>query len=182
MITRLIVVHREKKFIRQTPVQDYSEIAVVFGAGLRRDGSATQILRDRVARAVSLYEHGFIKKLLLTGASRSKHGNEIIAMKNYAMQLGVHSEDLLLDDDGNRSIDSCFHIKSKFGFTNVYLVTQYFHLPRTLLLAKSMNIDCLGIPADIFPYPLKSKIVWSTREVFATFVAVIEVAFHFHGK
>lgn len=177
LVIRIVVVFREKKFITDIPVKNFSKIAVVYGAGLRKDGSATQILKDRVSKAVSLYKDGFVEKLLLTGAGHSRHGNEVAAMENYALELGVDSQDLLLDGKGNRSIDSCFHIKSKFGFQKAYLVTQYFHLPRTLLLAKSINIDCLGIPSNLFPYPLSSKMVWSTREVLATFVAVIEILF-----
>jgi len=43
--------------------------AVVFGAGLRRDGRPTTVLADRVSTAVSLYQQGKVKTLLMSGSS-----------------------------------------------------------------------------------------------------------------
>ena len=42
-------------------------VAVVFGAGLWRDGSPTPVLRDRVQTAAELYFAGKVQKLLMSG-------------------------------------------------------------------------------------------------------------------
>ncbi|MBF8285252.1 MAG: hypothetical protein HW378_4167, partial [Anaerolineales bacterium] len=42
-------------------------VAIVFGAGLRRNGAPTTILYDRVVTAVELYRQGKVEKLLLSG-------------------------------------------------------------------------------------------------------------------
>ncbi len=42
-------------------------VAIVFGAGLTRDGQPTLILRDRVKTAVQLYLSGKVEKLLMSG-------------------------------------------------------------------------------------------------------------------
>ena len=39
-----------------------ARVAIVFGAGLLRDGSAGPVLRDRVETAVQLYQQGKVKK------------------------------------------------------------------------------------------------------------------------
>ena len=46
-------------------------VAVVFGAGLRYDGTPTAILRDRVETAVQLYNNGKVEKLLMSGDNHS---------------------------------------------------------------------------------------------------------------
>ena len=44
--------------------------AIVFGAGLLRDGSAGPVLSDRVNTAVQLYQQGKVDKLLMSGDNR----------------------------------------------------------------------------------------------------------------
>jgi uncharacterized SAM-binding protein YcdF (DUF218 family) len=42
-------------------------VAIVFGAGLTRDGRATRVLRDRVETGARLYFAGKVEKLLMSG-------------------------------------------------------------------------------------------------------------------
>ena len=42
-------------------------IAIVFGAGLWRDGSPTPILQDRVETGAKLFFAGKVEKILMTG-------------------------------------------------------------------------------------------------------------------
>jgi vancomycin permeability regulator SanA len=173
--TRLIIVLYENQSICLNPKKQFSKVAVVFGAGLREDGSATQLLRDRVTRAVELFNDKTIDVILLTGSRSSKKGDEISAMLNYALQMGVPMKDILFDDFGNRTYDSCLHIRSVFGFKEAYLVTQRFHLPRALLISQRMGINCLGIPSDLSNYSLLSRFFWSLREIPATIFALFEL-------
>ena len=46
------------------------QIAIVFGAGLLRDGTPTAILRDRVKTAADLYMAGKVEKILMSGDNR----------------------------------------------------------------------------------------------------------------
>ncbi len=64
-------------------------VAIVFGAGLRRDGTPTLVLRDRVETAVELYKQGKVSKLLMSGDNRFEYYNEPEAMRQYALLLGV---------------------------------------------------------------------------------------------
>ena len=82
-------------------------VAIVFGAGLWRDGSPTPVLRDRVATAAQLYLAGKVEKLLMSGDNRFADYNEPAAMQAYAMQLGVPEEDIVLDYAGRRTYDTC---------------------------------------------------------------------------
>ena len=76
---------------RLVSVQDAPEraVAIVFGAGLQRDGTPTAVLRDRVAAAAELYFSGKVKKILMSGDNRFVEYNEPGAMAAYAIRLGV---------------------------------------------------------------------------------------------
>jgi SanA protein len=56
-------------------------VAIVFGAGLWRDGTPTPVLRDRVETAANLYFDGKVEKLLMSGDNRYVDYNEPEAMR-----------------------------------------------------------------------------------------------------
>lgn len=150
-------------------------VAIVFGAGLWRDGSPTPVLRDRVATAVELYFSGKVEKLLMSGDNSYVEYNEPQAMKDYAIELGVPEEDIVLDYAGRRTYDTCYRARDIFGVNSVILVTQRFHLPRALFLCNALGVQAVGVSADMRTYRQRSEFYWNLREVPATMVALWEV-------
>ena len=152
-----------------------SPVAIVFGAGLWRDGTPTPVLRDRVATAVDLYSAGKVSKLLMSGDNRVVEYNEPEAMKEYAIELGVPEEDIVLDYAGWRTYDTCYRARDIFDINNAILVTQGFHLPRAIYTCNNLGVSANGVPADRRVYRRGSRIYWNLREVFATHAALWEV-------
>ncbi|MBK8619865.1 MAG: YdcF family protein [Anaerolineales bacterium] len=150
-------------------------VAIVFGAGLLRDGSAGPVLRDRVETAVQLYQQSKVDKLLMSGDNRFVEYNEPEAMRQYALDLGVPDEDIVLDYAGRRTYDTCYRAKHIFQVDSAILVTQAFHLPRALFLCNWFGIESTGVEADNHYFLKRSRIYWNTRELFANFQAVWDV-------
>ena len=150
-------------------------VAIVFGAGLLRDGTPTPVLRDRVATAAELYFAGKVKKLLMSGDNRFLDYNEPGAMAAYAVSLGVPEEDIVLDYAGRRTYDTCYRARHIFGVQEALLVTQSFHLPRALYLCNSLGVQAVGVNADLRTYLRRSHFIWQLRETPATLVALWEV-------
>ena len=103
-------------------------VAIVFGAGLQRDGTPSPVLKDRVSMAARLYFAGKVQKLLLSGDNRFIDYNEPGSMRAFAISLGVPAEDIVLDYAGRRTYDTCYRAKTIFGLQQAILVTQSFHL------------------------------------------------------
>ncbi len=149
--------------------------ALVFGAGLYRDGSPSAVLRDRVQTAVELYKAGKVEKLLMSGDNSTLSYNEPGAMQKYAMQLGVPEEAIVLDYAGRRTYDSCYRARTIFGVDDVLLVTQDYHLPRALYICNILGLKAVGISADRRNYRMGTYIYWRLREIPATFTAFIDL-------
>ena len=147
--------------------------AVVFGAGLRRDGRPTTVLADRVSTAVSLYQKGKVNTLLMSGSSNTSGYDEATAMLDFALQLGVPQEDILVDPEGDRTYLTCARAKDIYGVERALLVTQRYHLPRALILCDALSIESEGVAADLRPY--SAQTMWSAREIGATYRALWEV-------
>ncbi|MHB1296863.1 MAG: SanA/YdcF family protein [Anaerolineae bacterium] len=148
-------------------------VAIVFGAGYWPDGRLSDILADRVSTAVDLYRAGRVQKLLMTGDNRVVEYNEPQRMREYALELGVPDEDIVLDYAGRRTYDSCYRAKHIFRVDGAVLVTQAYHLPRALLTANGLGIDAVGVPADQRSYRLVDY--YALREVPATLLACWQV-------
>ncbi|MEE8356728.1 MAG: ElyC/SanA/YdcF family protein [Anaerolineales bacterium] len=149
--------------------------AIVFGAGLTADGRATTVLKDRVATAAALFKAGKVEILLLSGDNRFLNYNEPGAMKEYALQIDIPEEAIILDYAGRRTYDTCYRAKEIFQLSKVILVTQKFHLPRALYTCSSLGLEAVGVSADMRTY--RGTGYWNIREIPARLIAFIQVHF-----
>ena len=148
-------------------------IAIVFGAGLRRDGTPTTVLSDRVETAAELFHAGRVERLLLTGSVREGY-DEPAAMAARAQELGVPLGAIILDAGGVRTYQSCLRARELLGIRSALLVSQRFHLPRALALCAAQGIDANGVAADRSPYSARARRIWELREYPASLVAIFE--------
>jgi len=175
LLSRAWVLFRAHSAITTAENAPTRPVAIVFGAGLLRDGSPTPVLRDRVATAADLYFRGKVQKLLLSGDNRFLNYNEPEAMRQYALALGMPAEALVLDYAGRRTYDTCYRAKAIFGVESALLVTQKYHLPRAVYTCRALGIGATGVPADRRRYPATPYIYWNLREVLATARALLDV-------
>ena len=147
--------------------------AVVFGAGLAPGGEPSPILAERLETALQLWRAGRVERLLLT-ANTDPHHDEIRSMRRYLARGGVPERVLSVDLEGASTFDSCWRARGVFGVQRAILVTQGFHLPRAVFLARAAGIDAVGVRAGKgrwwAPY------VW--RELLARPLAVVDAWVH----
>ncbi len=149
--------------------------AIVFGAGLWRDGTPTTVLRDRIVTAAELFFSGKVQKILMSGDNSYLDYNEPGAMRDYALSLGVPESAIVLDYAGRRTYDTCYRARTIFGLQKAILVTQSFHLPRALYTCNVLGVEAIGVPSDQHDYSKRSLIYWNLRELPATLTAILQV-------
>lgn len=176
LVPRLTLMRRYASQIFTPAAAPGQPIAIVFGAGLRRDGTPTLVLADRVATAASLYREGKTQALLLSGSTHGARYDEAEAMRTLALSLGVPSEAILLDKEGNRTLDTCLRAHQAFGIHSALLVTQRFHLPRALVLCEALGMQAAGVQADRSRYSTRAQWFWEIRELPASLVALVDAA------
>ncbi|MEA3352012.1 MAG: ElyC/SanA/YdcF family protein [Chloroflexota bacterium] len=172
---RLITSHHAQLLTRSVENVNPQPVAIVFGAGLWRDGSPTPVLRDRVATAAELYFAGKVEKLLMSGDNSFEDYNEPVAMKNYALSLDVPADAIVMDYAGRRTYDTCYRARDIFQVESAILVTQDFHLDRALYICNKLGVIATGIPANQRIYRRRSMLYWRSREIVATFTALLDV-------
>jgi SanA protein len=158
--------------VEEAPVK---RVAIVFGAGLRRDGTPTAILRDRVETAVNLYFDGKVEKILMSGDNRFENYNEPESMRQYALSLGVPPAAIALDYAGRRTYDTCYRARAIFGVESALLISQKFHLPRAVFLCNTLGLESDGVEANGRRYRNRALLIWNIREQLATVGAFLDV-------
>lgn len=138
---------------------------VVLGCLVRSDGSLSDMLRDRLDKAIQLYNNGAAPKLLMSGDHGTDDYDEVNAMKNYAIERGVPSEDVFMDHAGFSTYETVCRAKEVFCADKVLIVTQEYHLYRALYIAKRLGLEAYGVPADLHRYAGQTK--RDLREFFA---------------
>jgi SanA protein len=174
LLPRLITDSYARNRVYQQSEAPTERVAIIFGAGLRRDGTPTAMLRDRVLTGADLYFSGKVEKLLMSGDNRFIEYNEPESMRQFALSIGVPDEAIVLDYAGRRTYDTCYRARVIFGVDSALLVTQGFHLPRALFLCNMLGMETEGVAA-VNCYWNGSPFVWNLREQFATIVAFLDL-------
>lgn len=131
---------------------DEHRVALILGAGIINNEEPTAALADRVSVGAELYFEGVVDKLLMSGDNRFEDYNEPEVMRNYAVDLGVEFDDIVLDYAGRRTYDSCYRAKYIFGLDELVIVTQDFHLPRALYVCNEIGINSMGFSSNLREY------------------------------
>ena len=125
-----------------------AQAAIVFGALVYRDGTLSWVTRDRVDAGIALYKAGRVQKLLISGDHGRTGYDEVNAMRSHALDAGVPAEDIFMDHAGFSTYDTVARARRVFKVQSAVLVTQRFHLPRALWLARRCGIEASGYVAD----------------------------------
>lgn len=123
-----------------------TEVALVLGASVLR-GKPSPILEERAHAAVQLYREGKVAKILVTGDNSSLTHDEVTPVRKYLIDAGIPAGDVFLDHAGFDTYSSMYRARDVFGASSVTIVTQDFHLPRAVFLARMLGLTAYGLHA-----------------------------------
>ena len=138
---------------------------IVLGCQVRDDGTLSHMLRDRLMRGLEVYNAGAAPKLLMSGDHGRKDYDEVGAMKQYAIDNGVPSENVFMDHAGFSTYETVYRAKEIFEADKVIIITQEYHLYRALYIAEQLVLEAYGVSADLNRYAGQS--MRDFREVLA---------------
>jgi len=122
-------------------------VAVVFGASVYGNGDLSPILADRVKTAIELYGAHKVDRIIVSGDARHRSYNEPKAMYEYLISHA--SKDVVVDNSGRSTYETCLRAKEVFGLRRAVLVSQGFHLSRALYIANQLGLDAVGMAGDM---------------------------------
>jgi vancomycin permeability regulator SanA len=148
--------------------------AIVLGNRVFADGSPSRELAARLETALALVQTGRAGSVIVSGRAAADY-DEPHAMADWLAARGVPRAQIVVDVTGHRTAATMAAAAAR-GVRAAHVVTQGYHLPRALYLARRAGIDALGVPA-----PVRRAAGWESfrvlfRESAARAEIVLEVA------
>ena len=125
---------------------------VVLGCQVKDDGNPSDMLADRLRRGIDLYNQGVAPKIIMSGDHGQKEYDEVNTMKQVAVDAGIPSSDVFMDHAGFSTYETLYRAKEIFEADRIIVVTQEYHLYRTLYIAEKLGIEAYGVNADYHTY------------------------------
>ena len=125
---------------------------VVLGCQVKDDGKPSDMHADRLRRGIELYNQGVAPKIIMSGDHGQKEYDEVNTMKQVAVDAGIPSNDIFMDHAGFSTYETLYRAKEIFEADKIIVVTQEYHLYRTLYIAEKLGIEAYGVNADYHTY------------------------------
>ena len=145
---------------------------IVLGAQVRRRGVPCQALRHRLDTAVRyLAAHPACQAIVSGGQGPNEPCSEARAMANYLVKHGVERSRIMQEDRSTSTVENIrFSRPLIAGVKAAGLVTNDFHLPRALAIARKQGLALRGIAAPSHPWYLPNNLL---RECLAIVKGII---------
>ncbi len=145
---------------------------IVPGAAVHGD-RLSNVLEDRIMTAAAAYRGGRAARILVSGDHGTAEYDEVRAMRLRLLAEGVPNDAIFLDHAGFRTLDSMRRAAAVFGVRSAIVVTQEFHLARSIYLARAAGIDAVGLVADRRRYAYAGH--YARREFLARAKAALDI-------
>lgn len=135
------------------------EVGVVLGTSKEtRHGRANLHFNQRIEAAAALYRAGKVRHLLVSGDNHTASYDEPGDMRTALIAAGVPTNAITCDYAGFRTLDSVVRAKEIFGLSQCMIISEEFHCPRALWIARQHGLDAIAFGA-----PDVSSLSWSWR-------------------
>lgn len=132
--------------------KEKADAVLVLGAQVKPDGSPSVMLKERLDMGIKIYQSGLTDRIIMSGDHGSDDYDEVNAMKDYAIKMGVLPEHIFMDHAGFSTYESMYRAKEIFLAEDIIVVTQKYHLYRALYDAEAMGLEARGVSCDTDVY------------------------------
>lgn len=157
--------YSKKYIISMDDLPSDIKIIIVLGAGVRSDGTPCDILFDRLETSVEVFKKNNDGIFILSGDHSGKEYNEVRAMKNCVLKHDIDEKKIFMDHAGFSTYETMYRAKNIFNVDKAIIVTNEYHLPRAIYIARKLGIYSYGVKSDKRGYMLMDK--YKKREVVA---------------
>ncbi|CAB3824449.1 hypothetical protein LMG1861_00430 [Achromobacter piechaudii] len=120
-----------------------ADVAIVLGNTVLPTGQPSPRLAARLDRAYDCYAAMQCRQVFVSGGVDPAGADEAAVMRDYLIARGVPAERIVTDSAGDNSWATARHASAymrEHGYTRALVVTQYFHVPRTVLALRRHGV------------------------------------------
>jgi uncharacterized SAM-binding protein YcdF (DUF218 family) len=143
-----------------------ADVLIIPGARLWGD-QPSEMLRLRLDKAIELYQAGYAQHFIVSGAQGlDEVDSEASVMRNYLIRQGIPEQIILMENHSYTTIQNLSFsntIMQQQGWQSAIIVTNPFHVYRSLLIAREMNMPATAASAPYFNNPALNILAMSKQ-------------------
>lgn len=125
-----------------------NDVGLVLGtAKTTKRGNTNLHFKQRIEAAAALYRSGRVRHLLVSGDNHIAGYDEPTDMRDALIAAGVPESAITRDYAGFRTLDSVVRAQTVFGLERFTILTEEFHCPRALWIARRHGLDAVAFAA-----------------------------------
>ena len=146
-------------------LDDDFDCIIILGAGVKLNGTPTDMLRDRLIAGFEGYKHLKNVPILNSGDSERSDYCETVTMHSFLLDKGAKETSIIDDGYGLSTYESIWRAKNVYGFNKILIVSQKYHLHRAIYIANELGLTAYGLDGALTSYGKQP--LYSLRETLA---------------
>ncbi len=162
VINAFVVVVTKQQILPSLDDAPGVDAVIVPGASVYRSGKLSPVLQRRMEAGLQFLALDENALLVLSGYAIPQGYNETAAMLEFARKNLVEEKRIRTDEGGRSTYVTLLNCKRRLGLQRVLIVSQDYHLPRALYIARGLGMEAYGFSVEQSP---ASRFHW--REYFS---------------
>ncbi|MCK8483741.1 YdcF family protein [Aliiroseovarius sp. S2029] len=151
-----------------------TRVAIVLGAAVRPDGSASPALARRARAAADLYQRGQVDQIIASGGVPRAGHSEASVIAQICVQAGVPAAAIQIEDQSANTLENIRNSKTLLPpDAQVVLVTDRYHAFRARLTAREFGLSPVSESPSLMPNKVHRIIRGYGREAAALLLYVL---------
>lgn len=135
-----------------------SDAILILGNTVETSGIPSMRLKGRLDKGIELYQNNLAPIIIVSGGYGIEGFNEAIVMKNYLVEHGVKTENIIVDENGNTTYlttRNLVPIAKEKNIKSIIVVSQYYHLLRAKRAVEMVGISEVYVSAGNSPFEIR---------------------------
>lgn len=173
LVTNLVMVFKTKgDIITDLSKAEKTDAIIVLSQGVE-NGNPGSISKARLDKAADLYNRNIASTIIVAGGSKEDKIDEPTIMKNYLVKKGIPESAVKVSYAGHSTYDIIKKVHDDYKVNKVFVVTQKYHMYRSLYIADKLGMTAYGYEAVSDDISFTTKV----KEIFARSKDFIKVIF-----
>lgn len=174
IINGYVINSTKNQIVKLDEIVNFKDVDAILVLGCKANKNGpSMMLAERLDTGISIYNK-IGTKLLLSGDHGHFEYDEVNTMRDYTLEKGINSKDIFMDHAGFSTYESIYRAKEIFLAKKVIIVTQEYHLYRSLYIANKLGLDAVGVSA---PKIYSGQEMRDLREILARNKDFVKVMF-----
>lgn len=171
----LYVINYAKPYVYSNANDLPEKYTVILPGAKVYSNNVSSVVRDRIEGTLRCVNAGKAERILVSGDHGRKNYDEVNQIRLYMQRVyGTDESIIFMDHAGFSTYETMYRARDIFCVKDAIVVTQKFHIYRSVYIARKLGLDVVGLEApEMVAYRKTLHYSWEFREFMARIKAFL---------